>query len=114
MTYLDSNGYLRPEYGMEEVEEDSEIRKHKKLLAACLQRAILDFLGRGGMGDKVLTRLTKKKATQWFLSRKKKEFSFVWICEELGFNPDEIRKTIIKFENSPNAFEYAEKIRGAF
>jgi len=56
----------------------------KALLAAVLQRAIVDLLRPLPQVDNPLER---KRIRCWFLSRGRDPFSFLWICEELDLNP---------------------------
>lgn len=71
------------------------------LIAAVLWRAIHDYFHTEGR--------IKFEARYWlFKAKHKRPFGFLWVCEQLDFQPDGIRQGILAFESRGKAegFKY--------
>ena len=65
-----------------------EIRAIRSLLANIAARAVMDYLGS--------SKKHVRQAKQWlFTSDDTDEWSFVWICEILGWDIDQIRRNVL-------------------
>ena len=68
-----------------------------RLWAAVLEQAIKDLNGNGhGYGNCAVDHSSaiRQDAINWFKSDRDKPKSFIWICRELGYNPDFIRTLV--------------------
>ena len=64
-----------------------EIRAIRSLLANIAARAIMDYLGN--------TRKHTTSAKRWlFTSKRTDEWSFVWICDTIGWDINQVRRNI--------------------
>lgn len=75
---------------------DREADKIKRLAAAVLIRAILDFHVDYPSSDSTTT--TKAEAYSWFFDLSEEPFSYLWICELLDLEPSPLLSKVHKPE----------------
>lgn len=69
-----------------------EIRAIRSLLANIAARAIMDYLGSN--------RKYVRPAERWlFTSKRTDEWSFVWICDIIGWDIEQVRRNITQQQN---------------
>lgn len=82
----------------------------KKFLSAILARAVIDYLGGAGADAK---RVAERTARGWIFKKqkKKKEFSFDWVCEHLELDPESFKTYLLRLESSPEKKELVARFR---
>jgi hypothetical protein len=70
--------------------EDTPPNAHIRLLTALLERALLDLRGRGNAGYASVN--WAREAYAWLMDDTIAPFSFTWICLELDYDIETVRK----------------------
>lgn len=87
MSAQDSRTTVQP-LAVRAAETDSpEFVPEQQLLAAILERAILDL-----RSEVPLEQHIRRQSLAWIHSEATHDWSFVWVCSHLDFNPAHIRK----------------------
>ena len=77
-------------------QRDSGFVPERNLLLAVLRRAILDLQG----GDRELAEAAREWFQEGLETQDPLEFSFSWICQELGLRPDLVFENVQKRQDT--------------
>lgn len=97
----------------ERYEEDKlpgAIAPERVLLAALLERAILDLV----VPTCKFERYEERALRRWFLDKESEPFSFCWVCEHLSFSPAVILTRLAPYLRLLGTPQRTERSRGVF